>query len=396
MGIHNANMYNTIVAEMEHNSELLTRQRSEASKTQSILQSLSDGVLVCDTQGSVILSNPAASRILQWSLEELFLASNLHELLEQILDQRANSLPLKDLLEQPLDANRESRIFEMIVQVGVRDVQLTLNPVLNEFGELLGAMLLIRDVSREREYDRLRNEFISTMSHELRTPMTAIKGFTQLLAMGGLGPVNDSQREFLNTIQSNAERMISIINDVLDITKIETGTIELEWRSVHLAEILSSVVSDLQDLKKTREHNLHISIPLSLPLVRCDTNRLHQILQNLLSNAFKYTPQGGEVWVEAQEAVHEELPEKVRNCVRRGQNYVQMNIRDTGVGIAPEEVERVFERFYRTENPLKIEAGGTGLGLSLVKPLIELFGGFIWATSVPNEGSTFSFILPAV
>jgi signal transduction histidine kinase len=226
--------------------------------------------------------------------------------------------------------------------------------------------------------------------------MTSIKGYTQLLVLGGLGPVNDTQREFLETIQSNSERMISIINDVLDITKIETGTIELEWRSLHLAEVLSSVVGELQGIKQARNHTLNISIPTGLPLVRGDTTRLHQVLNNLLSNALKYTPTGGEVWVEAHEAVPEALPEHIRSCVRRGQRYVQMDIRDTGVGIAPEDIDHVFERFYRTENPLKIEAGGTGLGLSLVKPLIELFGGFIWVQSVLNEGSTFSFILPAV
>jgi signal transduction histidine kinase len=198
----------------------------------------------------------------------------------------------------------------------------------------------------------------------------------------------------LNTIQANAERMISIINDLLDITKIETGSVDLEYRALHLAEALSIVVTELQPHIKAREHELTISIPPGLPLVRADARRLNQILSNLISNAVKYTPRGGKVAIEAREVGVEAVPEALREGLKPGARYVQIDVCDNGVGIAPEEHERVFERFYRTENPLKVEAGGTGLGLSLVRPLVELFGGRIWLQSVLNEGSTFSFIIP--
>jgi signal transduction histidine kinase len=270
-----------------------------------------------------------------------------------------------------------------------------MGPVLKEDGQLLGALLVVRDITREIEADRLKTEFIGTMSHELRTPMTAIKGFTQLLGMGSLGPLNDTQREFVNTIHSNTERMIALINDVLDITKIESGSVDLEWRSLHMAEALSGVMSELQSTINARSHNLTISIPPGLPLVRADAHRLHQILFNLLSNAVKYTPKGGKIWVEAHEAIPADLPAHVRVSIIPNKRYAQMNIRDTGVGIDPEDMTRIFDRFYRTENPLKIEAGGTGLGLSLVKPLVELLGGRVWVESTVGEGSTFSFILPA-
>jgi signal transduction histidine kinase len=255
--------------------------------------------------------------------------------------------------------------------------------------------VVLRDITREVEADRLKTEFIGTMSHELRTPMTAIKGFTQLLAMGGLGPLNDTQREFVNTIYSNTERMIALINDVLDITKIESGSVDLEWRSLHLAEALSGVVAELQPLFSDRRHELTISIAPGLPLVRADAHRLHQILYNLLSNATKYTPKGGLVSVEAQEVSLLELPETVRDSLAADRRYVRMTVVDTGVGVSPDDMARIFDRFYRTENPLKIEAGGTGLGLSLVKPLVGLLGGQIWVESTLGEGSRFSFVLPA-
>jgi PAS domain S-box-containing protein len=394
IGINNANLFQMISAEAERRYELLDRQQTEATQIAAILQSLSDGVIVCDLYGSVLTANLAAASILGRNVEELLLW-NLHDILSRYLAQRSSEMPLAELLARPLSHRNQPRIFTSTVKVGMRVVSLTMGPVLKDGGEMLGALVVVRDITREIEADRLKTEFIGTMSHELRTPMTAIKGFTQLLAMGGLGPLNDTQREFVGTIHTNTERMIALINDVLDITKIESGSVDLEWRSLHLAESLSGVMSELQSLLAARSHELSISIPPGLPLVRADAHRLHQILLNLLANAVKYTPKGGRIWIEAHEAMIGELPQYVRDGVIADRRYAQINVRDTGVGISEEDLPRIFDRFYRTENPLKIEAGGTGLGLSLVKPLVELLGGRIWVVSRLGEGSTFSLILPA-
>ncbi len=394
IGINNANMFQMISAEAERRYELLDRQQKESSQIQAILQSLSDGVIVCDLEGGVLVTNPGAAIILGREVEDLLLW-NLHAIIARYLGVRATALPLEDLLRRPLTHDEQPRFFQSTLKVGVRTVSFLLGPVLKDDNELLGALLVLRDITREVEADRLKTEFIGTMSHELRTPMTAIKGFTQLLSMGGLGPLNDTQREFVTTIYNNTERMIALINDVLDITKIESGSVEVEWRSLHLAEALSGVVAELKGLTAERRHELSISIPPGLPLVRADAHRLHQILLNLLANALKYTPKGGQISVEAHAARYDELPEEVRDTLTQGRRYTQLSIRDTGVGIAAEDLPRIFDRFYRAENSLKIEAGGTGLGLSLVKPLVELLGGRIWARSVVGEGSTFSFILPA-
>jgi PAS domain S-box-containing protein len=395
IGINNANLFQMISAEAERRYELLDRQQTEASQIEAILQNLSDGVIVCDLYGSVLMSNQAAGSVLGRNIEDLLLW-NLHDIITRYLGPRSTDMPLAELLVRPLDSNEQRRIFISTAKVGPRMVSMTMGPVLKEDGQMLGALLVVRDITREIEADRLKTEFIGTMSHELRTPMTAIKGFTQLLAMGSLGPLNDTQREFVGTIHSNTERMIALINDVLDITKIESGSVDLEWRSLHMAEALSGVMSELQSTIKARGHNLTISIPPGLPLVRADAHRLHQILFNLLSNAVKYTPKGGKIWIEAHEAALAEIPDHMRVSITPNKRYAQMNIRDTGVGIDREDIVHIFDRFYRTENPLKIEAGGTGLGLSLVKPLVELLGGRIWVESTVGEGSTFSFILPAI
>ncbi len=395
IGINNANLFQMISAEAERRYELLDHQQKEASQIQAILQSLSDGVIVCDLEGRVLVTNPAAAIILARNVEDLLLW-NLHDIITRYLGPRSSEMPLEELLRRPLTREEQPRFFQAMLKVGVRTVSLSMGPVLKDDNEMLGALLVLRDITREIEADRLKTEFIGTMSHELRTPMTAIKGFTQLLSMGGLGPLNETQREFVTTIYSNTERMIAMINDVLDITKIESGSVDVEWRSLHMAEALSGVVAELRPAITERRHELSISIPPGLPLVRGDAHRLHQILYNLLSNAVKYTPRGGQIWVEAHEARFEDLPEEVRDSLPQGRRYTQLSVRDTGVGVAPEDQGRIFDRFYRTENPLKIEAGGTGLGLSLVKPLVELLGGRIWVCSEPGEGSTFSFVLPAV
>jgi len=393
IGIYNAQMYQQVEQQYWRRYEMQQLQEKAVSQSTAILQSLSDGVIVCDQNGAVITVNLAAEKILDRPIDEL-VTWNLGDLLRRLLGRRVSELPLEDLLAHPWDERARPRTLSTTFQLGPRTISVTLDPVISTKEELLGAVAVFRDRTREVESDRLKTEFIGTVSHELRTPMTSIKGFTQLLTMGNLGPVNETQREFLNIIQANAERMIAIINDLLDITKIETGSVELEIRPIHVAETLSKVLLDLQTKVHERQQTLTLSLPAGLPLVRADAHRFNQILFNLVSNAVKYTPRGGSITIEAREVSAEAVPEDEREGLRPGR-YIQIDVRDTGVGIAPDDVPRIWERFYRTENPLKVEAGGTGLGLSLVKPLIRLLGGRIWVESQINVGSTFSFVLPA-
>lgn len=394
IGIHNAQVYQHAEQQYFHRYEMQQRQEQAVSQSTAILQSLSDGVIVCDQKGSVLTVNLAAEKILDRPIEEL-VTWNLEDLLRRLLGRRVDELSLDDLLRNPWDDQHRPRTLSTTFQLGPRTINITLDPVISTKETLIGAVAVFRDRTREVESDRLKTEFIGTVSHELRTPMTSIKGFTQLLAMGGLGPLNETQKEFLGIIQSNAERMIAIINDLLDITKIETGSVELEIRPLHVAETLSTVMLDLQPKIQDRQQHLSLSIPAGLPLVRADARRFNQILFNIVSNAVKYTPRGGSITVEAREVTADAVPDEERDGLRPGR-YVQIDVRDTGVGIAPEDLPRIWERFYRTENPLKVEAGGTGLGLSLVKPLIRLLGGRIWVESCINEGSVFSFVIPAV
>ncbi len=394
VGIYNANLFTTIADTMSERSNVLQRLRAESTQINSIMQSLVDGVIVCDIYGAVQLVNRATERLLGRSYEELLL-QDLHTILHTLLGTRRTELPLDDLLARPQDHAGQLRIFETTFELNNAILSLKLSPVLSaNDDEMIGAILMIRDTTREVISDRLKTEFISTMSHELRTPMTAIKGFTQLMVMGNLGPLNETQMELMTTIQSNSERMIAIINDVLELTKIESGEITLDLRPIHLAEALSGVMIDLGPRAHQRKHTLTLGILPGLPLVQADATQLHKILYNLISNAIKYTPEGGKVDIDAREVHYADLTEQVQERIQMGRAYLQINVRDTGVGIEAADVERIFDRFYRTENALKIEAGGTGLGLSLTRPLIELMGGTIWVESQVGVGTTFSFVLP--
>ena len=388
LGINNARLYDEILRESMRKGEMLQNARRAESQSNAILQSLSDGVIVCDFDGLVLTANPAAERVLTMPLEDLLIMP-LPDLLQKLLGQRAKEMPVERVLQGDLHS------YAIDFQRARHTIRVTLDPVATDKAQVMGAVAVFRDITREVESERLKDEFIGTVSHELRTPMTSIKGFTQLLAMGSLGPINAQQKEFLNTIHTNSDRMISIINDLLDITKIEAGSIELEVRPIHVAEALGNVVMDVQTLLRTRQHELNVMIPLALPLIRADAKRFDQILHHLMTNAIKYTPPGGKISVEAHEVLATHLPTTIAEQVAPGR-YVQIDIRDNGIGIASDEQERIFGRFYRADNDLKIEAGGTGLGLSLVRPLVKLFGGQIWLYSILEEGSTFSFIVPAL
>ena len=388
MGINNARLYEEILSESVRKGDMLQNERRATTQSAAILQSLSDGVIVCDIDGHVLTANPAAERVLDTPLESLIVLP-LSTLFQTLLGERAKEVSLDSVL-----IGRGSPISSTTnFQRGRRMIRVTVDPVATEREEVIGAVAVFRDITREVESDRLKDEFIGAVSHEVRTPMTSIKGYTQLLSMGSLGPVNDQQREFLQTIYTNAERMISIINDVLDITKIEAGSIEMEMRPLHVAEALGNVVMDLRNRIQARGHELQIHIPPGLSLVRADAKRFDQILGNLISNANKYTRPGGKIVVEARDVTYADLPESVRDQVRN-KRYVLVSIADTGIGIAPEQQAFIFGRFSRIESPLSVEAGGTGMGLALVRPLVQMLGGAIWLESEPGVGSTFSFIVP--
>jgi len=232
--------------------------------------------------------------------------------------------------------------------------------------------------------DRLKSEFVATVSHELRTPMTSIRGYTDVLLMGAAGALNENQAHFLKIIKNNTERLNILVNDLLDVSRIESGRVTLSPQALDLREMAEDVIEDI--LRRSQAENkpmaLSLDAPKKLPPEYGDMERVRQVMSNIVFNAYHYTPENGTITVHLQPL--------------NGGHEVQVDVVDNGVGIAMEDQERIFERFYRGENPLVLATPGTGLGLSIVKQIVEMHKGRIWMKSsgVPGEGSTFSFTLP--
>jgi signal transduction histidine kinase/heme exporter protein D len=231
---------------------------------------------------------------------------------------------------------------------------------------------------RVREVNQLKSEFVSLVSHELRTPLTAISGYLDLLLEAQGAQSTAKQQELLGIVKRNAERLGKLIDDLLDLSHIESGKVELRVTAVDIVALITEVVSFLQPQIEAKGQRLSFDWPQTLPAVAGDAERIRQILINLLSNAHKYTPQGGQIWL----------------TVRAEDGWVRIDVQDNGIGLSPDEQAHLFDRFFRAQQPATQGVEGTGLGLPITRLLVEMHGGQITVTSAPGAGSTFSFTLP--
>jgi signal transduction histidine kinase len=235
--------------------------------------------------------------------------------------------------------------------------------------------------------NQAKSEFISFVAHELKTPMTSIRGYTDLLAQGAVGPISPSQANFLATIRSNADRMASLVSDLSDISRIEAGRLRLEYISCPLSGALDEVLAGLHSQIEAKEQQLTLEIPADLPPVWVDRGRLIQILTNLVSNAHKYTPAGGIIRITAERSTNRWDP-------NGPPDVIHCRVQDSGLGISPQEQKNVFQKFFRSEDRLVRDLPGTGLGLHITHNLVELQGGRIWFESELRRGTTFHFTIP--
>ena len=232
-----------------------------------------------------------------------------------------------------------------------------------------------------------KSEFVSFVAHELKNPMTSIKGYTDLLAAGAVGGVNESQANFLATIRSNIDRMNTLISDLNDVTKIEAGRLRLEFKPVSVAGVTEDIVRSTRKQVEEKNLSFKIELPEDLPEVWTDRNRFTQILVNLVSNAIKYTPQGGNIELNAEACANQW-------DAQGAQKVVHLWVKDNGIGISSADQEKIFTKFFRSEDPKTREATGTGLGLNITRSLVEMQGGKIWFESTYRQGSTFHITVP--
>jgi signal transduction histidine kinase len=379
--INNAQLYLLIRDQGDKLGKMLREEQVEAAKMQAMLESIADGVLVTDASGHIILANRPSSLILDIPRGQL-IGKSLNELMGLYSATGESWILTIRAWSKSIDIPRENTFLSDRLLIEELVVSVQLSPVFAN-NQFFGTVSIFRDITKEVEVDRMKSEFVSTVSHELRTPMTSIKGYADLILMGAAGPMTDPQNRYMQVIKSNADRLSMLVNDLLDISRIETGKTELDLRPLDIPQIVEQVVEG--HLRGRIEHEdkpmeVQTEMAPSLPLVNADHARVTQVLTNLLDNAFHYTPQHGQIAVK----------------VRANGDFVFISVSDTGIGITPENQNKIFDRFFRAEDSEVQRVAGTGLGLSIVQSLIEMHGGYIQVDSTLGKGSTFTFCLPLV
>jgi len=333
-----------------------------------ILDSLGSGLLVLDAQGRVALLNRTLAEMLHVSTEECLGRSGAD--VAALMAQFAHAVGMPRF-DWPADFG--SREIEWREGETLRFFREDSTPLVGATG---GRLFAYHDVSHEKAVDRMKSEFISVASHELRTPMTSIKGSVDLILSGFAGETSPEMQELLEIAQKSCDRLVRLVNDILDLSKIEAGQLRLNVERLDLTEIAVRAVCAVKSLADKTEVRLRVDRPLPLPHVDADPDRIEQAITNLLSNAVKFSPPKGEVVVE----------------LSSDDTWVQCTVRDQGVGIAEKDLHRIFGKFQQLSEGRR--RGGTGLGLAITRGLIDEHRGSIWVESRVGEGSRFIFRLP--
>lgn len=348
-----------------------------ARNRQLILNSVGDGIVGLDRDGVATFINPAGARMLGYEVEGL-IGKQLHELFHQ---WRANNPTVSESQCRICASLQDSQIYRVSNEVFWRQdgtsfpVEYLSTPIV-ERERVTGVVLSFNDITERRAVERMKDEFISVVSHELRTPLTSIRGSLGLLASGVLGPLPERGQRMLDIAVNNTDRLVRLINDILDIERIESGRVSMEKRACEAAELVAQAVDVMAPVADKAQVSLLVS-PCSAPLL-ADSDRIVQVLTNLLNNAIKFSDPGKRVWLSASIE----------------QDQLMLRVKDEGRGIPADKLDAIFERFQQVDASDAREKGGTGLGLAICRTIVQQHGGRIWAESTVGEGSTFNVTLP--
>jgi two-component system, OmpR family, phosphate regulon sensor histidine kinase PhoR len=351
-----SNIVNALVSNM--NIKLFEKE-ADRSRLATVLDQLTDGVLIADSNGQVQFANPAACRIFE-------IPSPIGRTVTEVVRNH-------QLVEAWHRCQKTNELQSETIEIPSRHQFLQLIVIPDQHAS--GSLLLAQDFTRIQRLETVRRDFISNISHELRTPLASLKALTETLQNGALSDPEVAPR-FLDRMVTEVDALTQMAQELVDLSRIESGQVKLELRTISPNELLLSAAERMKMQAERAGLNLRVDCREGLPDLRVDQSRLEQVLVNLIHNAVKFTHPGGEVILLAEPA----------------DNVVQFAVKDSGIGIPVDDIPRIFERFYRVD---KSRTGsGTGLGLSIARHIIEAHGGKIWADSVEGQGSTFFFTIP--
>lgn len=376
------NQQKAVLNILEDVNEEKEKVSQEKDKINTILLSIGDGVFVVNSDGEIIIFNHIASEISGFDPAEA-IGKNYKDILKFVLEK--NGKLNYDFIEQAFITGKiqTMKSYSLLVrkdgtQVPVAD---SAAPLKNSSGDIIGCVVVFRDVTKEREIDMMKSEFISVASHQLKTPLTGIRWFSEFLLKGDAGELNKEQLGFVEQIYDSNERMINLVNDLLNVSRIETGKkFTVEKKSTSMVRLIDGVVKENMVLANKKKIRIEKKFGKFKKIVlNIDEQKIKQVLHNLVSNAIKYSRDGSNVKIGY-----------IEDAAKEPVFYVE----DNGLGIPKAQQKRVFQKFFRADNAISTQTDGTGLGLYIAKAIVEAHGGKIWFESVEGKGTKFYFSLP--
>ncbi len=342
----------------------------EKFRLTALLSSLNEGVIMCDPDNQVVVANLFAKRLLRLDREHDLTCDAMRAVPWLHYDDM-----VAEMQKSPnKTVYREAELDFPVVQI----LRIALSRVETSGGRILGNLMVMQDVTEERQVDRMRDEFVATVSHDLRTPLTTIKGFITLLLEGKVGELNEKQRQFLAHVEESAQNLHRLINDLLNLSRVRSGKLVVDFANIDLSAMVEEAVHLHALAAEHKQLELKATTPAAPCMADADLERMKEVISNLISNAIKFTPAGGRIDVAVENAGDE----------------VEMRVHDTGVGIPLEHHETIFEKFRSVPGVEQETSLSTGLGLSIVKGIVDAHRGRVWVESEPGHGSTFFVRIP--
>lgn len=384
-------MFN-IIDDLDHEKALVQIERD---KNEVIMESIGDGLAVTDQGGVIVLVNSVFSRLLGWTEEEVIgkkYIDIIHMLDENMEPVKGNDRLMTRALQEGVETKTTTGMTRYYKRKdgSTFPVYIIVSPLIVD-GEVTGAVESFRDISDEKRIDKAKTEFVSLASHQLRTPLTSILWYVEMLINGDVGEMTEMQKQYLDEIQNGGTRMNELVNSLLNVSRLELGTFVIEPEQVHIGDVMKAMIKEQQPMIKEKKHDVSVEIDAAIQKVPMDLGLVEHVFQNVLSNALKYTPEEGHVHVNI-------VP------VNAGQQFGTLSfeedmygvsISDNGMGIPTDQQQHIFEKLYRAENAKDSVIEGNGLGLYIVKSIVESVNGRIWFDSVEGKGTTFYIVFPA-